>query len=110
MHRLSRKPSACEKVVTEPEPLADRKRDRCRPRFRHQRHQHEFLAAEFGRECAPARVASTVTAASGGRPALARITGATNAWNVKIAEVGKPGSTTIGFPMGDRRGTAACRV
>ena len=36
-------------------------------------------------------------AASGGRPARARITGATKAWKVKIAEVGKPGSTTIGL-------------
>ena len=48
-------------------------------------------------------VASTVTAASGGRPALARITGATKAWNVKIAEVGKPGSTTIGLPSATAR-------
>ena len=47
-------------------------------------------------------VASTVTAASGGRPALARITGATKAWNVKIAEVGNPGSTTMGLPSRDR--------
>ena len=28
-----------------------------------------------------------------GRPASARMTGATNSWKVKIAEVGKPGST-----------------
>ncbi len=49
------------------------------------------------RRCAPARARSTVSAASGGRPARARITGATNAWKVKIAEVGKPGRTTIGL-------------
>ena len=42
--------------------------------------------------------ASTLRDASGGRPALARITGATKAWKVKIAEVGKPGSTTSGLP------------
>ena len=41
--------------------------------------------------------ASSVSAASGGRPARARITGATKAWKVKIAEVGKPGSTAIGL-------------
>ena len=41
--------------------------------------------------------AVTDFAASGGRPAQARITGATKAWKVKIAEVGKPGSTTTGF-------------
>ncbi len=42
--------------------------------------------------------AETVSAASGGSPARARITGATKAWKVKIAEVGKPGSTTTGLP------------
>ena len=42
--------------------------------------------------------ASTVRAASGGSPARARMTGATKAWKVKIAEVGKPGSTTSGLP------------
>ena len=41
--------------------------------------------------------AAIVCAASGGSPARARITGATKAWKVKIAEVGKPGSTTIGL-------------
>ena len=42
--------------------------------------------------------ASTMRAASGGSPARARITGATKAWKVKIAEVGKPGSTASGLP------------
>jgi hypothetical protein len=42
--------------------------------------------------------ASMVRAASGARPARARITGATKAWKVKIAEVGKPGSTAKGLP------------
>ena len=43
------------------------------------------------RRCAPARARSAFRAASGGRPARARITGATKAWKVKIAEVGKAG-------------------
>ena len=42
--------------------------------------------------------ASIVRAASGGSPARARITGATKAWKVKIAEVGNPGSTASGLP------------
>ena len=46
---------------------------------------------------------------SGGRPAKARITGATKAWKVKIAEVGNPGSTTTGFSPRPQ-GKAACRV
>ena len=37
-------------------------------------------------------------ARAGGRPAMARMTGARNSWNVKIAEVGKPGSTATGTP------------
>ena len=45
-----------------------------------------------------ARVAGTVSCSLAGRPAMARIIGATNAWKVKIAEVGKPGSTTTGRP------------
>ena len=42
-------------------------------------------------------------AASGGNPARARITGATKAWKVKIAEVGNPGSTASGLPSSDRK-------
>ena len=43
----SRKPSACEKVVTEPEPLASG--NAIVPVLaRHQRDQHEFLAADLG--------------------------------------------------------------
>ena len=51
----------------------------------------------------PERSASTVRAASGGRPASARITGATKAWKVKIAEVGNPGSTAMGLPSATAR-------
>ncbi len=47
--------------------------------------------------------ASTLRDASGGKPALARITGATKAWKVKIAEVGNPGSTTSGLPSATAR-------
>ncbi len=43
-------------------------------------------------------VASIRSTVSDGRPAKARITGATNSWKVKIAEVGNPGRTTIGLP------------
>ena len=42
--------------------------------------------------------ASTTSARAGGSPAMARSTGATNSWNVKMAEVGKPGSTATGTP------------
>ena len=45
-----------------------------------------------------ARVAGTVSCSLAGRPAMARIIGATNVWKVKMAEVGKPGSTTTGRP------------
>ena len=48
-------------------------------------------------------LAATVCAASGGKPVRARIHGATNAWKVKIAEVGNPGSTAIGFPSATAR-------
>src|SRR3954469_19796407 len=81
----SRNPSACENVVTEPEPLASG--NAIGP----------FAPATSATSTNSLRpnsdgirtgtVASTVIAASGGNPALARITGATKAWNVKIAEV-----------------------
>ena len=44
-----------------------------------------------------------------GRPS-ARITGATNSWNVKIAEVGKPGRTTTGSPPGRRQADRLARL
>ena len=47
--------------------------------------------------------ASTVSEASAGSPARARITGATKAWKVKIADVGKPGSTATGLPSATAR-------
>ena len=43
-------------------------------------------------------VAGSRSACSAGSPAKARITGATNSWKVKIAEVGNPGRITIGLP------------
>jgi hypothetical protein len=43
-------------------------------------------------------VAGSRSACSAGNPAKARITGATNSWKVKIAEVGNPGRITIGLP------------
>ena len=43
-------------------------------------------------------VAVTTCRRSSGRPAKARITGATNSWNVKMAKVGKPGRMTTGLP------------
>ena len=47
-----------------------------------------------------ASLAGTTVRSSEPRPASRRITGATNSWNVKIAEVGKPGSTTTARPSG----------
>ena len=98
---ISMKPSACEKLVTAPEPLpvgkatvpsspltSDTSRNSLRPNSE---------ATRTG------TVAVKVSAASGGRPARARITGATKAWKVKIAEVGKPGSTTTGLPPATAR-------
>ena len=43
-------------------------------------------------------VASTRLPPLGGQAGEARITGATNSWNVKIADVGKPGRITTGLP------------
>ena len=98
---ISMKPSACEKLVTAPEPFAEG--NAIGAVFAgHERHQHELLAAHSEAMRSGTR-ASTVSAASGGRPARARITGATKAWKVKIAEVGKPGSTAIGLPPATAR-------
>ncbi len=41
--------------------------------------------------------AGTTARASADRPASRRNTGATNSWNVKMAEVGNPGNTTTGL-------------
>ena len=43
-------------------------------------------------------VAGTEAAWLSGLPARLRMTGAKNSWKVKIAEVGKPGSTATGLP------------
>ena len=59
--------------------------------------EDEFLAPEL-EATRTGTSASTTRAACGGSPARARITGATKAWKVKIAEVGNPGSTTSGLP------------
>src|SRR5215468_2438963 len=40
--------------------------------------------------------AVAVVVVSAGRPPSRRITGATNSWNVKMADVGKPGRITTG--------------
>ena len=93
---ISIKPSACENAVTEPEPFGEGKAiiefftlDQC--------DQHEFLAAKLGRHPhRHSRFHYDVDFPAAGRRAC-RITGATKVWKVKIAEVGKPGSTTTGF-------------
>ena len=46
-----------------------------------------------------ATVAATLASAVSGSPAMRRKAGATMSWNVKIAEVGKPGRTTTGLPL-----------
>ena len=98
---ISMKPSACEKLVTEPEPFGGRERDRAVARPATSDTSTNSLRPSSEAMRTGTR-ASTVCAASGGRPARARITGATKAWKVKIAEVGKPGSTAIGLSVGDR--------
>ena len=106
---IARNPSACENAVTAPEPLPVG--NAVRPSVAlGQSDEHEFLASELGRD--PHRNARAhVCAVSFGSPARARINGATKAWKVKIADVGKPGSTTIGFAecslLRRRRDTAA---
>ena len=93
---ISRKPSAWEKLVTAPEPLAlGNATGRSSPAT-------SVTSANSLRPSSEAirtgTSASITRAASGGRPARARITGATKAWKVKIAEVGNPGSTASGLP------------
>ena len=95
------KPSACEKLVTAPEPFAEGNATvPCSPAT-------SDTSTNSLRPISDAiRIgtrASMVCAASGGRPARARITGATKAWKVKIAEVGNPGSTAIGLPSATAR-------
>ena len=68
-----------------------------------QRDQHELLAAELrGNAHRHASPRPSRPRPAAGRP-CARITGATKAWKVKIAEVGKPGSTAIGLPCATAR-------
>jgi hypothetical protein len=43
-------------------------------------------------------IAGSRSACSAGKPAKVRITGATNSWKVKIAEVRNPGRIAIGLP------------
>ena len=50
-----------------------------------------------------ASLAGTTVRSSEPRPASKRITGATNSWKVKIADVGKPGSTTTARPLRRRQ-------
>src|ERR1700723_4442002 len=50
-----------------------------------------------------ASLAGTMVRSSDPRPASILITGATNSWKVKMAEVGKPGSTTTARPPGAAR-------
>ena len=63
-----------------------------------QRDHQIFGAAALGVRAHGQRRRHRLVVSFGGRPAMARITGATNSWNVKIADVGKPGSTTTGLP------------
>ena len=46
-----------------------------------------------------ASLAGTAVRSSAPRPASSRMTGATNSWNVKMADVGNPGSTTTARPL-----------
>ena len=103
---ISRNPSAWEKLVTAPEPLAVG--NATGPGRLAPAPPGRTPCGRARRRSAPARAASIVCAASGARPARARITGATKAWKVKIAEVGNPGSTTSGLRRRPRRDRAAC--
>ncbi len=104
---MVKNPSAWEKAVTAPEPLpvgnaigpsspstSDTSTNSSRP---------SSEAMRTGTR------AVTVRAASGGSPARARITGATKAWKVKIAEVGNPGSTMSGLSPIDREAKRLAR-
>src|SRR5215470_13779034 len=90
------KPSAPLNAVTEPDPLpigyaARPPAPRTRPTSRYSvRPRSEFTRI--------GSIADTVCRRSRGTPAYARITGATNSWNVKIADVGNPGRMTTGLP------------
>src|SRR5260370_9160819 len=82
----SRKPSACENVVTEPEPLANGNAIGPFSPATSATSTNSLRPSSEGMRTGT--VASTVTAASAGKPALAPITGPTTAWNVTIAHVG----------------------
>ena len=89
------KPSAPLNVVTEPEPLPIGYADGpCGPCTRPTSRYSVRPRSEFTRM---GSVAATVCFRSAGRPAYARITGARNSWNVKIADVGNPGRMTTGL-------------
>ena len=90
------KPSAPLKVVTEPEPLPiGYAESPCCPCTNPTSRYSVRPRSEFTRM---GSVAATLCRRSAGRPAKARITGARNSWNVKIAEVGNPGRMTTGLP------------
>ena len=93
---MAMKPSAWENEVTAPEPLPiGNATGPCSPGT-------SATSTNSWRPISEAirigTVAVTVFTACGGKAARARITGATNSWKVKIAEVGNPGSTAIGLP------------
>ena len=91
----ARKPSACENAVIAPEPFGvGNAIGPSSPAARATRTNSLRPSSDGSRT---GTVASSVRSDSGSRPARARITGATNAWKVKIAEVGNPGSTTTGL-------------
>ena len=95
------KPSACEKLVTAPEPLAEG--NATAPPSSATSDTSTNSLRPISDAMRSGTRASMVCAASGGKPARARITGATKAWKVKIAEVGKPGSTATGLPSATAR-------
>ena len=69
----------------------------------HQADEKVLGAPALGVDAHRQRRGPRSAAVRGGRPAKARITGATNSWNVKIAEVGNPGRITTGLPSAHRQ-------
>src|SRR5262245_60917394 len=85
---ISRKPSACEKLVTAPEPLAvGNATGPPSPAVSATRTNSLRPSSEAMRTGTAASMLWVACV----RPVRARIAGATKAWKVKIAEVGNPG-------------------
>ncbi|GMA79552.1 hypothetical protein GCM10025880_59690 [Methylorubrum aminovorans] len=97
----AKKPSAWEKAVTEPEPFGSGRATGPSCPLAREAITNSVRPSSEASRCG--RRAGTASSSRGGSPASARTSGTTNSWNVNIAEVGKPGSTTTALPSDTAR-------